>query len=129
MRATTLRSLPATRAGTCKVSGAIPPPPMMTLGASAGIGRSDPRRRPVRGMAPRHAASCVLAWLRKIVGNGEMFQIDKRNVAGFPDFEGVLWRAIMKRARDGSETCLGSPYKAHGNSLRAAGSSMEAVER
>ncbi len=69
------------------------------------------------------------ALVQRALDEGELFRIDDRNVTGFLEVDGVLWRAIVKRTHDGSEAYMTTLHKARPNDLRAARRNLEAVVR
>ena len=47
----------------------------------------------------------------------EVFQINERNVMGFLEQDGQIWKAVVKRTGDGAETYLTTLHRAQPRNL------------
>ena len=55
--------------------------------------------------------------VQHILDEGEVFQINERNVMGFLEQDGQIWKAVVKRTGDGAETYLTTLHRAQPRDL------------
>ncbi len=66
--------------------------------------------------------------VQHILDEGEVFQINERNVMGFLEQDGQIWRAVVKRTGDGAETYLTTLHRAQPYDLRSAHRRFKLIE-
>jgi len=65
--------------------------------------------------------------LQRILNEGDLFQIDDRNIAGFVERDGKLWRAVVNTTRDREELFLTILHRVKPRDLRIESSEMKRV--
>ena len=93
-----------------------------TVRLSAATAAKQTRRHP--GLARGDYAKVQL-----ILDEGELFRKRAREMNGFVEAEGRLWRAAIKTTRDGAETYLTTFHIAKPHDLAAAKRRLRRIER
>ena len=110
--------------GRVEGSGPVAAVPEGTLSAIGGRSRTLRLSSETVGSHPRFAKFGTEDWLRvqRILDGGRVFLSDRsRRVAiGFIEEDGRVWRAVLKRTKDGEETYLETLHRAKGRDLRSA---------
>ena len=69
------------------------------------------------------------ALVQRILDEGELFRSAGGDVVGFSVIDGQLWRTVVKRTADRSETYLVSLHKAQPHNLDAARRRLKRIDR
>ncbi len=67
--------------------------------------------------------------VQHILDEGEVFQINERNVMGFLEQDGQIWKAVVKRTGNGAETYLTTLHRTQPRDLRSAHRRFKLIER
>ena len=69
------------------------------------------------------------AVVHQILDRGSLFKASERHLVGFLEWEGRMWRAVIKVTADQSETYLASLHKAKDRDFTAARRRLKGIDR